>query len=420
MKLLNRTTYAYLILSVPIILITMVLFYFLIRDFNLKHVENNLKEEHKKIIKKSQQIENYYIEDELSDELLVNEIPYDSVIEDSYSTIMLFDKIEQQNEPFRQLETMQTIAGKNYRILIRKSLVENTTLVYSISIAVFVLILVLAGSFIFLNRILSERLWSPFYNILTNLSKHHVGHNYEAQNNLLTKEFIALDNSITRMTNRINKEFFVQKEFIDIVSHEYQTPLAVIGNEAEMLLQNEDLNEETATKINQIIESVRRLSKLNQSLLLLSRIDNQQFNKKESTDINNLVKKLLSDRENQLEAKDIHTEVINHEKCVLQINPTLAGILLGNLLQNAIRHNLKSKGIIRLELYANQIKISNTGLETHLTEEEMFQKFRKAGDSRHSIGLGLNIVKAICDHYNFEIKYSYTSENNFHNFSITT
>ncbi len=356
MKLLNRTTYAYLILSVPIILITMVLFYFLIRDFNLKHVENSLKEEHKKIIRKSQHIENYYIEDELSDELLVNAIPKDSVIEDTYSTIMLFDKFEQQNEPFRQLETMQTIAGKNYRILIRKSLVENTTLVYSISIAVFVLILVLAGSFILLNRILSERLWTPFYTILSNLSKHHVGQNYEAQNKLFTEEFIALDNSIKKMTNRINREFFVQKEFIDIVSHEYQTPLAVIGNEAEMLLQNEGLNKSTATKINQIIESVRKLSKLNQSLLLLSRIDNQQFTKKETTNINELAENLLADRQDQLDAKKIQVEFINHASCFLEVNKTLASVLIGNLLQNAIRHNLKSNGkiIIRTKCSPNQ------------------------------------------------------------------
>lgn len=420
MKLLNRTTYTYLILTFPIIVITMVLFYFLIRNFNLKHVENNLKEEHHKIIRKSQHIENYYIEDELSDELFVNEIPEDSVIKDQYSTIMVFDKFEEQYEPFRQLETMQTIAGKNYRILIRKSLVENTTLVYSISIAVFVLILVLAGSFILLNRFLSEKLWRPFYSILENLSKYHVGQHYQAQPKMLIQEFNTLDTSIQRMVKRVNKEYFVQKEFIDIISHEYQTPLAVIGNKAEMLMQNEHLNEEDATKLNRIIEYVHKLSKMNQSLLLLSRIDNNQFDKKEKTDVQKLFKQLVTEKQFQLDLKEITTQTIIHENCVLQMNTTLAGILFGNLLQNAIRHNLKLRGQIIFELTANKIVVSNTGAETHLSEEEMFEKFKKSSDSKQSIGLGLNIVKAICDHYGFEIHYSYNISRKLHSFSINT
>ena len=332
---------------------------------------------------------------------------------------MVFDKFEEQYEPFRQLETMQTIAGKNYRILIRKSLVENTTLVYSISIAVFVLILVLAGSFL-LNRFLSEKLWRPFYSILENLSKYHVGQHYQAQPKMLIQEFNTLDTSIQRMVKRVNKEYFVQKEFIDIISHEYQTPLAVIGNKAEMLMQNEHLNEEDATKLNRIIEYVHKLSKMNQSLLLLSRIDNNQFDKKEKTDVQKLFKQLVTEKQFQLDLKEITTQTIIHENCVLQMNTTLAGILFGNLLQNAIRHNLKLRGQIIFELTANKIVVSNTGAETHLSEEEMFEKFKKSSDSKQSIGLGLNIVKAICDHYGFEIHYSYNISRKLHSFSINT
>ena len=102
------------------------------------------------------------------------------------------------------------------------------------------------------------------------------------------------------------------------------------------------------------------------------------------------------------------------------MNTTLAGILFGNLLQNAIRHNLKLRGQIIFELTANKIVVSNTGAETHLSEEEMFEKFKKSSDSKQSIGLGLNIVKAICDHYGFEIHYSYNISRKLHSFSINT
>lgn len=420
MKLLNRTTYTYLILSVPIILITMVFIYFLIRDFNQNHVESNLKIEREKILSKPQRIAHYKIEDELSDELIVEEISRDSIITDVFSTILLYNKLEKDLEPFRQLETTQVIAGKNYRILIRKSLVENSTLIYSISIAMFVLTLVLSGSLILLNRILSKRLWSPFYTILTSLTNYHVGQNFVTQNDLLTNEFIVLSNSIKRMTTRINKEFFIQKEFIDILSHEYQTPLTVIGNEAEMLLQDEHLTEKRAVKINQIIESVHKLSKLNQSLLLLSRIDNQQFNKKEIIDISLLTSLLLADKQDQFEAKGTYVKATNHETCFLEIDKTLAIILIENLLQNAIRHNLKVNSAIYFDFHAKQIRVSNTGRKTNLTEKEMFQKFKKDGNSKHSIGLGLNIVKAICNHYNYKISYEFNEMHTIHTFVINT
>lgn len=418
MRLLNRTSYTYLILAVPIIIITMILFYFLIRNFNLKHVENNLKVEHNKIIRKSQDIENYYIEDELSDELFVYEISKDSVIKDKYTTVSVFDKIENQYEPYRQLETMQEIAGKNYRILIRKSLVENSTLVYSISIAVFVLVLVMAGTFIALNRILADKIWSPFNEIILNLSNYRIGGIYKMINPTKIDEFNALNKSLATMAERINKEFFVQKEFIDIVSHEYQTPLTVVANEAEMLLQNENLSEEEFKKIYRIIEYVQRLSKMNQALLLLSRIDNSQYHKTSSIEIKPLVEQVLKERSSQIEMRNIHTKIIEREPCILTINPLLGSILIGNLIQNAIRHNLISDGELEIHLSKEKMVISNSGEEEELIPSLIFKKFEKSGKSKNSIGLGLNIVKAICDYSQLLIVYSYDSNRKMHSFSI--
>ena len=170
MKLLHKTTRNYILLIVPIVLIGMVLFFFLFRYFNLKHVEGVLIKEQKEIVSKSKKIKNYFIEDELSDELIVTEIPSGSVVEDKFSTVMVFDSVAQKDEPHRQLEMMQSIAGKNYKIIARKSLVENATLFYSIGISMLVLLVIIAISFVILNRKLSEKLWEPFYSTLTRCS----------------------------------------------------------------------------------------------------------------------------------------------------------------------------------------------------------------------------------------------------------
>ena len=418
MKLLKRTTYTYLLLTIPIIAIGMLVFYVLIKNFNLQHVENNLKEEHNKIINKSQKIKNYFIEDELSEELLVREIPKDSVIEDTYSTVMMFDHTEKQNEPFRQLVTTQVIAGKNYKITIRKSLVEKTSLLYSISIAVFLLILFISISFILLNRLLSEKLWSPFYSILKNLSQYHIGNSYKRGKTYKTEEFQQLDGAISMMIDRVNREFFIHKEFIDIVSHEYQTPLAVIGNEAEMLLQNEHLTESDAQKISRIIEYVRRLSKMNKSLLLLSRIDNNQYEQKEEIIVSTFLANRIDEKQLQFEMKNIVCSTHIEENTTITFNPLLAEILINNLLQNAIRHNFDEGGVVDVYAGGNSIRFVNTSNSEAIDGERLYKKFSKSDKNKNSIGLGLNIVKAICDHYNVIIQYTYQKESKQHSFEL--
>jgi signal transduction histidine kinase len=412
MKLLHRTSYSYLVLAIPIILISMAVFYTLVRSFNLKHVDDAIKTEHTRITKK-------FIEDELSDELFVKEISLDSVIPDQYRTINVFDKKEEQNEPFRELICNQKIAGKNYSITIRKSLVENTSLMYSISFAIFFLLLLMAGSFILLNRLLANRTWAPFKSILDNLSNYHVGNEYVSITPKLNiDEFKSLDKSIQMMVERINQEYFIQKEFIDIISHEYQTPLAVITNEVELLIQNPNLDEEDLSKIGRISQYVQRLSKMNQSLLLLSRIDNNQFDKTAKVELSPLLQKVIEDKEDQIEHRSIKIEFNKNQNSFITINSSLVEILCANLLQNAIRHNLNKGGLINIELYKDQLIISNTGLEKELNEADLFKKFYKNSQSKNSIGLGLSIIKSICDNNKIAIKYSYNQKTSMHSFAL--
>jgi signal transduction histidine kinase len=418
MKLLNRTSFRYMILSVPITLVAMFILYFLIRHFNQKHVDELLKSEHKIIIQKSQRIHNYYIEDELSDELFVSQIPKDSVLKESYSTVMVFDTIEDQDEPYRQLETTQLIASKNYHLTIRKSLVENTTLFYSITIVVFAMIIILALSFILLNRLLAERIWSPFHQIISSLGEYQIGNEFKKNKNLKIDEFRSLDESLFTMTQRINKDYFIQKEFIDIISHEYQTPLSIINNEAEMLLQNENLTENDVQKISTIIEFVGRLAKMNKSLLLLSRIDNKQFEHSVKISLKEKLEKIINEKKEQLELKGIKLSLDVDSDLEVEINPTLATILVSNLLQNAIRYNLKSKGEIEIKTIKNALYIRNKSENERINQELLFKKFNKNHQNNQSIGLGLSIVSAICNYYGFRISYSFDDLKNEHSFCV--
>ncbi|HEX9973902.1 MAG TPA: ATP-binding protein, partial [bacterium] len=85
---------------------------------------------------------------------------------------------------------------------------------------------------------------------------------------------------------------------------------------------------------------------------------------------------------------------------IVRMNPVLVDVLLRNLLTNAIRYCSKP-GTIQIRLDPSQFIIANTGAPLKTRDEQIFDRFKKAQQSSDSLGLGLSIVKKICDLYNF-------------------
>ena len=173
-----------------------------------------------------------------------------------------------------------------------------------------------------------------------------------------------------------------------------------------MLSQSEKLKEEQMNAIQSISETTNRLSKLNQSLILLTKIDNRQFGKTENIDVSNLFQRLLNNYEELFLSKEISVIKNISPGIRLTINETLAEILIINLLSNAIKHNI-DRGGINIELNENVLAISNTGNNPDTNPVVYFERFKKGSDSSESLGLGLSIVKKICEVYNFSISYNY-------------
>jgi signal transduction histidine kinase len=165
----------------------------------------------------------------------------------------------------------------------------------------------------------------------------------------------------------------------------------------------------------QIIQSVynasNKLSSLNKGLLLLSKIENNQFIDLENIQFKQIIEKNLEHFEDLITIKNLRMEKEYQTIPFHQMNPILADILITNLIQNAIRHNIKD-GFIKIVLTENSVKISNSSNSTVRNTNELFDRFKKSDDSADSIGLGLSIVKEICE--NFNIDLNYRSENNIH------
>ena len=182
-------------------------------------------------------------------------------------------------------------------------------------------------------------------------------------------------------------------------------PLAGIRAKVELLMQNENLDENQVPQLTSISESVNRLSRLNQSLLLLSKIENQQFVQVEMVSLRDNLEKQLDNVRELIEAKNLKLKEELTATPKLNIHPYLLDILLSNLFMNAIRHNIDG-GFISIKLNGNSLSIENSGKELQVPTAQLFNRFKKGDDAGDSIGIGLSIIRKICEASGISIDYS--------------
>ena len=208
------------------------------------------------------------------------------------------------------------------------------------------------------------------------------------------------------MSSRMRRDYFNLKEFTENISHEIQTPLAIIKSKLEILVQNEKLDEEQMILIQAIYESISRLSRLNQALNLIAKIDNRQFHQTEPCNISDIIEKNLINLDELIGNKHL-TIVKNIDKdIIIDVHPALAEIMFSNLISNAIKHNI-IHGNINVFLDKNSFIISNTGANPEKDPANMFRRFQKADKSSNSLGLGLSIVYRIALQYQYDIHYGF-------------
>ena len=206
------------------------------------------------------------------------------------------------------------------------------------------------------------------------------------------------------------------KEFTDNASHELQTPLTIMQSKLENLFQDDTLTDKQSLVLSDLYQQTTRLSRLSQTLLLLSKIENQQYSNTQFLDFKTVIEQKLNQFEDLISDKNIIVQTKFSEIPPLSINPVLADILLSNLIGNAIRHN-KEGGQINILLENQAFSIKNTGKkDLVLDKTKIFQRFFKDNAESHSFGLGLALVQQIADNQKWQTDYVF--EDNFHCFKV--
>ena len=407
MKLLNLTVRNYLLFSLGVILIGLPALFYSMEELMHEDVDEAILLRKQALLLQVHHLKNeadIRLWQKLDGNIRIQEVPDRPLRHDIYRTAH-YDSLEQELEPFRELETVMVLNGRPRLVLIGTNLVESEDLALGVFKIQAVLLIVLLLGFLWINRIIARNIWAPFYATVDKLKQFNVDQELALVLPATTiKEFQDLQATILQLAERNQAVYRSQKQFTENAAHEIQTPLAILHSKLEMLLQTPRLSEAQATLLNEAIEGTNRLAKLNKNLLLLAKIENQQFPNTETLDLRLLLQQLLNQYQDSITAKNI-TVTKNLSPLVVQANPVLLEVLLTNLLSNAIRHNLPG-GRIDLALEGHQLVVVNTGKHLAIRQNQLFERFRKDPANPKSFGLGLAIVKKICDLNGFRIDYT--------------
>lgn len=416
MKLLERILKYQIITSLCVLTLGAVLFYFSVNYLINQEVNKELMHSKAKVSWQLRHIDElpvYILQ--LGDSLQLDQVRYPGHM--ALVERKLFNQFENEYQPYRQLIFYERVEGAWYRVTISKLLAQRQQLLEAVVMTVTFIVALLLISLLLLNSWLSRRLWRPFYKTLRaldsyNLEKHEVL-TFSKQH---TVEFEQLNQSVTQFTDRLAATYQNLKEFTENASHEIQTPLAVILSKIEGLFQDESLKESQLVALSEISEAANRLAKLNQALLLLTKIENRQFLAgTEPISLVPIISRKLRDLEDLIEQREITVKTAI-EPTGPVMHPALAEVLVNNLLTNAIRYNING-GTIDITLNAGKLVVRNTGAPIHIEPELMFERFRKEGTHSASLGLGLALAKTICQVNGQSLTYE--TEGQWHILTVT-
>ncbi|ABG60766.1 sensor histidine kinase [Cytophaga hutchinsonii] len=313
---------------------------------------------------------------------------------------------EDDLETVRLLKTVFTINHSDYyELRIISSMVEEDDLIEDLFYSLIWLYIILLISIFIVNTVLLKKIWKPFYGLLKQLesfSLHSSNFNTPQTN---VHEFKLLNTAISDLLKKNIELYNSQKQFIENASHELQTPLAISINKLELLAEKNDLSESDLSMVASAIENLHRLTRLNKSLLLLSKIENKQFTDEAQISIAEICERLTTDFSDLASFKNISLKYVNQADVSVKMNKDLADVLLSNLIKNAIVHT-PANGSVQIITEAHAVTIQNSG-DTALDEKNIFMRFYKNSAEKNTTGLGLAIVKTIADKYKFKIFYSY-------------
>src|SRR5579863_900781 len=350
-----------------------------------------------------------YSEDPTRKRATIRKIPVDSVpkgIKSFYTRGLEWNPEFQTNEYRLLVTSFYVIKGEHYRVTTYSFIPSFYQLLPGVVNSFQWILLVLLVLVVISAGLISKYILAPFKRTMRVIQSFDLKQKESIRLHATrTSEFSELNTFLKKMTERAREDYQSLKEFTENASHELQTPTAIIRGKLDLLMES-DIRDEQAILIAEMQNALERLSRIHSSLTLLTKLENQEFDVSESVNVSSLVRAVLGSFEELIEMKALRLTAEIDENVNVSMHPALADLLLMNLLSNAIRHNA-GEGWITVRLTGEGLVIANSGREPQVQVAELFERFKKGNPGGDSIGIGLAIVRQICDLSGFTVEYLY-------------
>tara|TARA_R110002049_G_scaffold1113_2_gene8199 strand:- start:4621 stop:5865 length:1245 start_codon:yes stop_codon:yes gene_type:complete len=401
MKLVTKTNTYYLIFFIFLFPLMIAVDYYLIQYVVINEVDDILQHESERIsfeLKERGAVphSNYVFD--------INPVNKDYLALNVFRDTLIYEAYADKLIPYRTYEFTSMVDSQKVRVSIRHILLEMNELIIWLFVTTTLIILLLVTGLFFINQGIYKWAWKPFFKNLSKLTNYDITKKnpvyLEASN---ISEFQDLNKIVTGLMNRVKKDFHNLKEFNENISHEIQTPLAIIRNKMVLLLESQNLSKKELQWVSAVYQEANKLSKIGKSLTLISRIENQEFTRQDSVDIHAVVDNIVGNMEEMVKFKNLEIKVeLNPVK--VECDLILANILFTNLIKNAVQHN-QDGGYISMLLNEEKFEIINSGEDSKIEPELLFHRFQKGNTATDSLGLGLAINQKICELYGFRLNY---------------
>lgn len=409
MKLLYKTTRDYLIASVSILIFTGVTLFMILQKAIGDEMNEQLELQADEIFANAR-TGNFMDAPLIRIVKVAAETPTGIVFGDS----LLYDRIQNEYEEYHYIRETQKIGQDRYQAIVMTSHIGWDQYYLTIFYIFLLTAFLLTGSGVLINYFSNKKIWTPFFKNLKNVQNFSVSSPAELQlYESSINEFKELNYTLEDLTKRSRREYLALREFTENASHEIQTPLSIIQSKLDRMSQLE-MSEQMAGYIVQAKSGVDRLAKMNKSLLLLAKLDNNIFVDKQQVALHEILEFQIRNMEDLFDSKKI---ILNEDIGTGSAfsDKYLAETLISNLLSNALRYT-PVEGEVKITLTQQTLSISNTGSAPDFPVEQIFQRFTKSQQHITSTGLGLAISKEICLMNNWDLTYQF--EDGWHSFLV--
>jgi len=213
---------------------------------------------------------------------------------------------------------------------------------------------------------------------------------------------LALDSYADRLNHLVERD----REFNADVSHELRSPLTVITGATELLLAQPDIDPKVKTRLLRIARAARQSADITTALLHLVRAEQGTDQDSVAQNVSQIVNEVVHLYEPLIGNKELKLLVREEDRVSVIAPEAVVAVAVGNLIGNAMRYTVSGEVVITIGNGRALVEDTGPGIPEEELEHVFERHYRGQNISGKGAGLGLAIVRRLCELYGWSIRFS--------------